>query len=278
MALRFISMKHRPQAPDESVNVSNTSPLREVLRLGTAIAVIGVIAFFLTGLLVDGIISWLPGNVGHKLQPQVEAAMHQQLGSDYSGPYEESTRVVFNKLLTAANLNPDDYSLLILENQKVNALAGPANVVVVLSGLLDSVGSENELAMVLGHELGHQKNQDPLRSLGRGIILSGLAMLVLGNADPINNRLIMSSTGALERRYSRRGELAADRYGLSLVCKVYGHRGGAADFFERLGDDHVAPAFFSTHPLSGIRIVQLQEFGNTLNCPIGQTKMLAQES
>lgn len=267
-------MKHQPQLPDESVNVSNTSPLRELLRLGTAVLVIGALLFIATGLLVDGIVRWLPDSTGNKLRPQVEAAFQQQLGSAYTGTREIRTRDIFSKLLKAADLDPANYSLLVIDNTMVNALAGPANVIAVLSGLLESVQSENELAMILAHELGHQQNRDPMRSLGRGIILSGLSALVLGHADPINNQLILSSTDVLFRRYSRKGELAADRYGLQLVCQVYGHRGGTADFFERLGDKHMAQAFFSTHPLSGERIQQLAEIGDNLGCPDGKVTPL----
>ena len=39
-------------------------------------------------------------------------------------------------------------------------------------GLLENVESENELAFVLGHELGHFRNRDHLRGLGRGIAFS----------------------------------------------------------------------------------------------------------
>ncbi len=274
MAQRCISMKHRPQLPDEHVNVSDTSPVRELLRLGAAVIVIGLLIFVLTGFLVDGIVRLLPSDTGRSLQPQVEAAFLQQLGSPYTDTREARARAIFAELLEAADLDSDEYTLLIIDNSMVNALAGPANVIAVLRGLLDVVESENELAMVLGHELGHLENRDPLRSLGRGIILSGLAALVLGNGDSINSRLILSSTGALERRYSRRGELAADRYGLNLVCQVYGHRGGAEDFFQRLGDEHVTPAFFSTHPLSGRRIEQLNDMGESLGCPSGEVTPL----
>jgi Zn-dependent protease with chaperone function len=262
-------MEHRPQLPDEDVNVSNTSPVRELLRLGAAVIVIGLLIFVLTGLLVDGIVNLLPRDTGRSLQPRVEAAFLQQLGEPYTDQREARARALFAELLEAADLDGDDYTLLVVDNDMINALAGPANVIAVLRGLLDVVESENELAMVLGHELGHLHHRDPFRSLGRGVILAGLAAIVFGNGDAINRHLIMSSTGALERRYSRRRELAADRYGLALVCQVYGHRGGTADFFQRIGDDHEMPVFFSTHPLSGRRIQRLNAFGESLNCPIG---------
>jgi Zn-dependent protease with chaperone function len=67
-----------------------------------------------------------------------------------------------------------------VQSDAVNAMAVPGGKMVVFSGLLDSLSSTNGLMFVLAHEVGHFKNRDHLRLMGRGIVLSILAMLALG--------------------------------------------------------------------------------------------------
>ena len=45
----------------------------------------------------------------------------------------------------------------------MNAVALPGGNIVVFAGLLKEIKSENELAMILGHELGHFAHRDHLR-------------------------------------------------------------------------------------------------------------------
>ena len=52
---------------------------------------------------------------------------------------------------------------------------------IVTAGLLEKVESENELAFIIGHELGHFRNRDHIRGLGRGLAIGILITAVSGN-------------------------------------------------------------------------------------------------
>lgn len=79
--------------------------------------------------------------------------------------------------------------------------------VVLFDTLISKVGTEGLLA-ILGHELGHFKNKDLLKSLG---IMGGLLALVFAG--------IFFLRHAFDRVFSRKNEYNADKFGASLSSK-----------------------------------------------------------
>ena len=131
-------------------------------------------------------------------------------------------------------------------------------------GLLDQVESENELAFVLGHELGHFRNRDQLRALGRVVALSLFFTAVMGS-DVAG--IGIKAADLTLRGFSRKQESKADAFGLAIVNAEYGHVSEAWRLFERWGirDDSMSGfiAYFSTHPDTGDRIWKLQVLAET---------------
>ncbi|NCF16391.1 MAG: M48 family metalloprotease, partial [Gammaproteobacteria bacterium] len=150
-----------------------------------------------------------------------------------------------------------------------NAMALPGGLIIVTQGLLDQVESENELAFVLGHELGHFKNRDHLRALGRGIVLSLFFSVATGN--DVSNLSIKVTDLAL-RGFSREQESEADEFGLALVYTHYGHVDEASRLFERWDEDDRSlfdvVSYLSTHPATADRIVELEELALRENWPV----------
>lgn len=248
-------MQFTQKAPDERVNYSRDNPLREALVLVAIVAAIG--AVFLFGA------SWFVEELVVRIPPSWESRVFGYVAAEF--PKHDDARVKRVAALLA-ELDPENAANLtfrVLDDEQLNAFAAPGGLILVTTGLLDAVESENELAFVLGHELGHFRNRDHLRSMGRGLASS----LVLGAISAVVGADV-SSLGWLQRlnqlRYGRRQERAADVWGLGLTAKRYGHVAGATDFFERLPRSESALArsaesFLSSHPVSENRIEQLKE-------------------
>ena len=148
-------------------------------------------------------------------------------------------------------------------------MALPGGLIVVTTGLLDQVESENELAFVLGHELGHYRNRDHVRALGRGVVLS-LAFTVMTGRDVSNIGINIADLTL--RSFNRKQELAADEFGLELVFTQYGHVNQAWRLFERWDDGESSPfevaGYVSTHPQPEDRIEVLEEYARSHGWPV----------
>lgn len=267
-------MKHRPQLPDDSVNIGRQHPLREMLRLGTALLVAAALLFILSGWLVDVIVQRLDPGIGAGLRPQISAAAIAQFGPNADTARARRAHELFTELIDATGRDRDRYRLMVLDHDLVNAAALPGGIIVVFTGLLEQAQSENELAMVLGHELGHLDNKDHLRQLGRGIVAAGTAALMFGNTSALDARMLSMVGGVVHRRFSRSSELSADVVGLHAVCKRYQHSGGAIDFFARNIGRDAAAGLFASHPASAERVARLQALAIANDCPDGPTAPL----
>ncbi len=238
---------------------------------------LGMFVGFMLG--VIWLLAWLINSLVWLIPPSVE----QQIGALVVPAYEQLAQPspaqdTLNQLLDRleTNLPPDqrqqrDYRVLYVSDSKVNALAIPGDRIIIFSGLVEQVESENELMMVLGHELGHFANRDHLRSLGRELLLQVAIASLIGDAS-----WVQSVAGSLfatlsKAHYSRSQERQADEIGLTLLQQTYGHVAGATDFFARLSQQKGANlAFLSTHPASGKRVAKLKQSIEQRNYQIGE--------
>lgn len=248
-------MQFSQRTPDEEVNYSRENPLREALLL------VGVVAAVIAAILFGG--AWVAEELAVRTPPKWEARLFGFMARGFEGTESDPRVERVSELLTS--LDPDaaqNLTLRVLDDDQLNAFAAPGGLILITTGLLDQVESENELAFVLGHELGHFRHRDHLRSMGRGLGASiSLAFLsAMVGAD-------VSSLGWLQElanlRFSRRQERLADDWGLELTAKRYGHVAGATDFFERLPRAESslargAESFLSSHPVSDDRIERLE--------------------
>ncbi len=176
-------------------------------------------------------------------------------------PRVDALREVLDRISAHWPDNAYTFRVSIWDETEPNALALPGGTIAVTTGLLDAVASENELAFVLGHELGHFHNRDHLRGLGRGIGFS-LALFSIGIGGGGGAAELASVAGRLTQRgFDRAQESAADEFGLGLVVAEYGHTAGATDLFQHLagsGEASTLASYLSTHPLHGDRANRLE--------------------
>jgi Zn-dependent protease with chaperone function len=132
----------------------------------------------------------------------------------------------------------------------VNAVTLPGRQIVLFRGLIAAAQSPDEIAGVLGHELGHVDNRDVMTGLLRDFGIS----LLIGGADggQIAQTLLSS-------RYGRAAERAADAHAITALTRADISPADTAAFFDRLGKSEPTSragrliGYVSTHPLSAER-------------------------
>jgi predicted Zn-dependent protease len=255
-------MKFVPKPVDDDVNIPDRAPIRDFLWLGGGMVGLLLASYVVVGLLVDLVV------------PHVTPAMEKNLAQAFTSAFQQAEptsdprQIYLQKLVH--ELGGQDYQVhLIEDDDMVNAGALPGGNILVYTGLLAKVRSENELSFILGHEIGHLQQRDHLRGLGRALVIFTAASLLMGPDNPVNS-LVEGSLKSAQLSFSRQQELSADRIGLRLVENYYGHAGGASDFFQRLARENKSPWFegyVSTHPHPAFRADALAQLIRTHPVP-----------
>jgi Zn-dependent protease with chaperone function len=238
-------------------NVSEESPLADAALLIGGLAAAIFLAYWLLGLLVQAAVPWVPisweDRLGEMLAPPGIAAAS-------SDPRDSAVRAVLRRLEAALPESRPPIRLGIAADSTVNVVAIPGRRIIVFRGFLDQAASENEVAMVLAHELGHFENRDHLRALGRALVPALLLGLFGGDHGDASG--LMHGTMTLAAlHFSREQEEEADAFGVDLLVRAYGHAGGAVDFFDRHRGTEFDPGSFAllaTHPSDDRRVACLR--------------------
>ncbi|MFO1260527.1 MAG: M48 family metallopeptidase [Sphingomonadaceae bacterium] len=129
----------------------------------------------------------------------------------------------------AARMDPQGKarSIEVANIPMVNAIALPGRRIVIFDGLLQQAKSPDEVAGVLGHELGHVAHRDTmaalLRQLGLSVVLGGMN----GTAGSNINALLSLS-------YGREAEHEADLTAIAKMRAANVSPLPTADFFKRM--------------------------------------------
>ena len=243
--------------PETNVNVTPTHPVKELaILLGGLVGII-VVVYILLGFLVDVTV------------PRVSHETEKKLATLFIGMVKESedvadkTRAVqtlVDHLQEQCVQLPYTFRVHVRDAATINALAMPGGHIVMFTGLLDKVGSENELAFILSHEMGHYAHRDHLRGFGRSLVFMTVAASLFG-VDSGASRIIGQAMGLTETSFSRGQETWADEFALDTVNCFYGHVAGATDFFQKIPkaqDPGVFGHYFASHPENQRRIDHLE--------------------
>jgi Zn-dependent protease with chaperone function len=258
-------VEYRPRLPWEGVNRTRIDPLRETAILLGGVAVVGGLILLLLGSALDLLLPHVPVSWEVHLF-RAFSARHAEapLADERLAPLQS----LLDRLARHWPDNPYPLRIAIADEAQLNAFAVPGGMIIVTSGLLARADSENEVAFVLAHEIGHFAGRDHLRRLGRGLLFSWIVANFGGGVAPVD---LVEQLAA--RGFDRQQEAAADRFALGLAEAEYGHLAGALAFFQRLPDATAgaageAAAYFSTHPVTRARLDNLRDLARTRGWPL----------
>ncbi len=266
-------MDEIPQKPvfgasNPALSIDHESAKGEIL--GWLLGCIGVIVvlFFAAGLAANILARKISDKTEVKWFKTIESTIQSQLHIDQDQPPTEvafqRAKSILIQLKSAQKLRDLPLSLHYSKSTDPNAYAIPGGTIALTKGLLNTVHGDMGLAMVLAHEIGHHQHRDPIRSMGRSLILSLTASLLFGSSTATNYVL-----GFLNNSYSRDQESKADEFGLRLVFKAFHTTDGALEFFENIAKEHNFSgnkymSMFSTHPYTPDRLEALKLLASKL--------------
>lgn len=148
-----------------------------------------------------------------------------------------------------------NYPAVVVANPQLNAFADGEKIV-IYSGMMKFAQTDEELALVVGHELGHNL-RDHIGSKRTNAVIGAVLDGILGALLRTNTGGMMSNAAA--NAYSTDFEAEADYVGLYLAARAGYQIDDAPKFWRRMAVENPnAISHASTHPATSERFVALQ--------------------
>ena len=187
-----------------------------------------------------------------------------------SGPQVDRVRGIVDSLLPPY-LHPESVRIYVIENPEWNAFAMGNYSIYVFTGLLNDM-DDDEVAIVLGHELVHATHEHSVKQFKKDMWIQLGLLGVLGATSTIDDDTkqaivslaVVAGASAWQNGYGRSMEDQADRVGLRYAYEggYDVHKGPAlwGRFAKKYGEGNkVVNFFFGDHSQSAARATKLEK-------------------
>jgi predicted Zn-dependent protease len=213
---------------------------------------------------------------GCEISQDDEAALGAQNADEINSQVELVGDGVINNYLSAlgdsiashTERNDLEWHFFIVNSHQVNAFSLPGGFVYVNRGLIEQTQRLDELAGVLGHEIGHVIQRHSVKQMQSSQKVGVVTMIACTLTNLCNTGLgqvaINVGGSAVIARHSRQDEFQADSEAVENVLRVGIDPEGIPSLFQSLIDQRkseptVLDSWFATHPLEESRIEHAKE-------------------
>lgn len=209
----------------------------------------------------EGLLNTFSGEITPQMQKEAGATFHKEIMEQFhlaekNDNHWKKLRNIFNEVKQYAERKDIDYQVFLLDDSLLNAFTIPGGNVYVTTKLMDFVESDDELAVILGHEIGHNENKHTLKHLQK----LSVAEKMLGSDFKSVGAAILN---IITLPYGQPQELESDRAGVYLAYTAGFNPERGPDFFDRINDGQQRgdfERFLSTHPFPGERSTCLKKY------------------
>lgn len=213
----------------------------------------------------------------HELGDEAYAEMLGEKGvrKVTKGPDHDRVQAIARRIEEASQrLHPDAVAgfhwqwTVIDDDKTVNAWALPGGKSAVYTGMLRMARSDDELAVVMGHEAAHAIARHAGERISGNMVIQGALQgtsIALGDMSPAARQATMAALGlgsnvGVMLPWSRMQESEADELGLLIAADAGYDPRTAIALWTRMGEQSGGPPeFLSTHPSESTRIQRLQK-------------------
>ena len=156
----------------------------------------------------------------------------------------------------------------IIGSNTINAFCMPGGKIAVYSGLIQQLKlSDDEVAMVLGHEMTHAIREHSREQIGKGTVTQGAARVgglvaagVFGIDPRLTDLIAREGSELLLLKFSRQNETEADLIGMDIAARAGYDPRAAISLWQKMSQmsANSPPQWLSTHPAAHTRIQELE--------------------
>lgn len=196
-------------------------------------------------------------SIGRDVAKQLE----KEYGLVNDPALQERVNRIGQSLVAVSDRRDLTYSFKVLNSKDVNALAAPGGYIYVFKGLVDLMPSDDELAGVIGHEVGHVVKRHTVHQIEKSLGMSILFGFIFGDRGAFLQNLALN---AIMAGHSRDDEREADKLGF-----LHSYKAGYNPYSMTMGlqklselDQKYHYDLFSDHPEGRARIALVQTYLN----------------
>ncbi|MBT9610138.1 MAG: M48 family metallopeptidase [Aquabacterium commune] len=156
------------------------------------------------------------------------------------------------------------WQVVVLQSKELNAFCMPGGKIAFYTGILDQLQlTDDEVAMVMGHEIAHALREHARERMGKGAATRLGANLISGllGLGSVGDSLLNMGGQLLTLKFSREDESEADLVGMELAARAgYDPRAGVSLWRKMSSASKGAPPqWMSTHPAGNTRITEIEQ-------------------
>jgi predicted Zn-dependent protease len=205
-------------------------------------------------------------------QMMKDASSKGALGPD-DHPQVQRLRRIANELIPHSyEWNPRarewKWEVNLIGSNQINAFCMPGGKIAFYTGILSQLKlTDDEVAMVMGHEIAHALREHARERMGKAAATNGLATIgstvasVFFGVNPnLTDFVAKQGANLLSLKFSRDDETEADLVGMEIAARAgYDPRSGVT-LWQKMGaaSKGAPPQWLSTHPSGNTRIEEIQ--------------------
>lgn len=160
------------------------------------------------------------------------------------------------------------WEVSLISSPQINAFCMPGGKIAFYTGILDKLKlSDDEVAMVMGHEVAHALREHARERMGKTAVTHGAARIggallagVFGIDPNLTDMLARGGANLLTLEFSREDESEADLVGMELAARAGFDPRAGVTLWQKMSaaNKGAPPQWLSTHPSGSSRIAEIE--------------------
>jgi predicted Zn-dependent protease len=201
-----------------------------------------------------------------------EAASKNALGPDDHPQVQRLRRIAKDLIPQSYDWNPRarewKWEVNLIGSNQINAFCMPGGKIAFYTGILNQLKlSDDEVAMVMGHEIAHALREHARERMGKATATNGIATIgstvasVFFGVNPqITDLVAKQGANLINLKFSRDDETEADLVGMELAARAGYNPEAGVTLWQKMSEANkgAPPQWLSTHPSGNTRIHEIQ--------------------